>query len=253
LVQIVSCYAKRCLLPDSFLGSLNCLLNTCDCSASVVGSERSPPASINSLLALLFSSLILRSSVAFFYLSLLLQPTMGGKRGRGLPRCAGDKQKCAPSPPSEDFGDSEYSKEVSFGSEGSLAPASPLASFDDSDDSQGLSVAVWTYMRAVEHARLEGSDESEVSSDEENSFGSSEEWSGGYGDDEGDGSGDDSGGGDDGDGGDDGGKGSGEGNGGSDGEGDGGDKGDGGNDSNKGDNSKGDGSDVAVATARPVA
>jgi hypothetical protein len=67
LVQTVSCYAKRRLLPDSFSGGLNCLLNTCDCSASVVGSGRSPPASINSLLAPLFSSLILRSSVAFFF------------------------------------------------------------------------------------------------------------------------------------------------------------------------------------------
>jgi hypothetical protein len=63
----VSCYAKRRLLPNSFSGGLNCLLNTCDCSASVVGSEWSPPASINSLLAPLFSSLILRSSIAFFF------------------------------------------------------------------------------------------------------------------------------------------------------------------------------------------
>ena len=75
LVQMVSCYAKRRLLPDSFSGGLNCLLNTCDCSASVVGSGRSPLASINSLLAPLFSSLILRSSVAFFFfLSFSNQP-----------------------------------------------------------------------------------------------------------------------------------------------------------------------------------
>jgi hypothetical protein len=59
LVQMVSCYTKRHLLPHSFSGGLNCLLNTCDCSASVVGSGRSPPPSINSLLAPLFSSLIL--------------------------------------------------------------------------------------------------------------------------------------------------------------------------------------------------
>jgi hypothetical protein len=56
---MVSCYAKRRLLPDSFLGGLNCLLNTCDYSTSVVGSGRSPPPSINNLLAPLFSSLIL--------------------------------------------------------------------------------------------------------------------------------------------------------------------------------------------------
>jgi hypothetical protein len=223
LVQTVSCYAKRRLLPDSFSGGLNCLLNTCDCSASVVVGGRSPPASINSLLALLFFSLIFRSSVAFFYLSLLLQPTMGrGRRGRGLPRRAGDKQKRAPSPPSEDFGDSEYSEEVSSGSEGSPAPASPPVSSDDSDDSQGLSAAVWTYMCAIERARLEGSDESEVSSDEENSSGSSEEQSSDNSDDEGDGSDDDIGGGDGSEGGDD------DGSGGGGDSGDGGGKGDGG-------------------------
>jgi hypothetical protein len=67
LVQTVSCYAKRRLLLDSFLDGLNCLLNSCDCSASVVGSGWSPLASINSLLAPLFSSLILRSSAFFFF------------------------------------------------------------------------------------------------------------------------------------------------------------------------------------------
>jgi hypothetical protein len=70
LVQTILCYAKQRLLLDSFSGGLNCLLNTCDCSASVVGSRWSPPASINSLLAPLFSSLILRSSVAFFFFAL---------------------------------------------------------------------------------------------------------------------------------------------------------------------------------------
>jgi hypothetical protein len=115
---MVSCYAKRRLLPDSFSGGLNCLLNTCDCSASVVGSGQSLPASINSLLAPLFSSLILRSSAAFFSPSLILYPTMGkGRRGRGSPCRAGDKRKRDPSPPSEDFGDLEYSEEeVSSGS-----------------------------------------------------------------------------------------------------------------------------------------
>ena len=114
-----------------------------------------------------------------------------GRRGRGSSRRAGDKWKHAPSPPSEDFGDSDYSEEVSSGSEGSPAPASPPALSDDSDDSQGLSAAVWTYIRAIERAGLEGSDESEVSSDEENSSGSSEERSNDDSDDEGDGSGDD--------------------------------------------------------------
>jgi hypothetical protein len=89
------------------------------------------------MLALLFSSLILRSSATFFSLYPLLHPTMvKGKRGRGSPHRAGDKQKRDPSPPSEDFGDSEYSEEeVSFEFEGSLALASPPTSSDDSDDS----------------------------------------------------------------------------------------------------------------------
>jgi cobaltochelatase CobT len=124
-----------------------------------------------------------------------------GKRGRGSPRHAGDKRKRDPNPPSEDFGDSEYSEEeVSSESEGSLALASPPTSSDDSDDSQGLAAEVWTYIRSVERAGLEGSDESEESSDEENSFGSSEERSGDDSDDEGNGSSDDSGDGDDDDG-----------------------------------------------------
>jgi hypothetical protein len=65
----------------------------------------------------------------------------------------------------------------------------PPSSSDDSDDSQGIAAEVWTYIRSIECAGLEGSDESEVSSDEENSADSSEE--GSNGDDEGDDSGGD--------------------------------------------------------------
>eukprot|EP00267_Zea_mays_P038142 XP_008676394.1 putative glycine-rich cell wall structural protein 1 [Zea mays] len=83
-----------------------------------------------------------------------------GRRGRGLPRHAGSKRKRALSPPSEDFDDSEYSEEASSKFERSPAPASPLASFGDSDDSMGLSTMV----------------------------DSSEEWSGGDSDDKDDGS-----------------------------------------------------------------
>jgi hypothetical protein len=93
---------------------------------------------------------------------------------------------------------------VEFSSESASSPvrASPPVSSDDSDDSQGLAAEVWTYIRAVEHARLEGSDESEYSSNEEG---------GGDGDGEDDDGGDGDGGGDggegDGKGGDGGGKG----------------------------------------------
>jgi hypothetical protein len=47
------------------------------------------------------------------------------KKGRGSPRRTGDKRKREPSPPSEDFGDSEYSEEFSSESEGSPVYASP--------------------------------------------------------------------------------------------------------------------------------
>jgi hypothetical protein len=122
-----------------------------------------------------------------------------------------NKRKREPTPPSEEFGDSEYSEEeFSSGSEGSPAPVPLRESSDDSDDSQGLAAEVWTYIRAVERSGLEGSDESEYSSDEEDSNGGGEDEDdddddGGDdedGDGDGDGSGSDrSGGGKDGDGG----------------------------------------------------
>jgi hypothetical protein len=114
-----------------------------------------------------------------------------------------NKRKREPTPPSEDFGDSEYSEEeFSFESEGSPAPVSPPASSDDSDDSQGIAAEVWTYIRVVERSGLEGSDESEFSSDEEDSDGGEDE------DDDDDDGDDDDGGDGDGDGGGSGGKGS---------------------------------------------
>jgi hypothetical protein len=106
-----------------------------------------------------------------------------------------NKSKREPTPPSEDFGDSEYSEEFSSESEGSPAPIPLRESSDDSDDSQGLAAEVWTYIRVVERSGLEGSDESKYSSDEEDS---SEEYGGGDGeddDDEGGGGGDGDGGG----------------------------------------------------------
>jgi hypothetical protein len=119
------------------------------------------------------------------------------KKGSGSSPRSGDKRKREPTPPSEDFGNSEYSEEeFSSESEGSLAPVSPPASSDDSDDSQGIAAEVWTYIRTVERSGLEGSDESEYSSDEEDSSNSSEEGSGGDGGDDDDGGGDGDGGGD---------------------------------------------------------
>jgi hypothetical protein len=58
------------------------------------------------------------------------------KKGGSSSHHSGDKQKREPTPPSEDFGDSEYSEEeFSFESEGLPVYASPPASFDDSNDS----------------------------------------------------------------------------------------------------------------------
>ena len=106
-----------------------------------------------------------------------------------------NKRKREPTPPSEEFGDSEYSEEeFSSESEGSPAPIPLRESSADSDDSQGLAAEVWTYIRAVERSGLEGSDESEYSSDEEDSDGGEDE------DDDDDDSDDDDGGDGDGDG-----------------------------------------------------
>jgi hypothetical protein len=130
------------------------------------------------------------------------------KKGSGSSPRSGDKRKREPTPPSEDFGDSEYSgEEFSSKSEGSPAPVSPPASSDDSDDSQGIVAEVWTYIRAVKRSGLESSDESEYSSDEEDSLDSSEEGSSDDGGDDDDDGGDGGGGGDGGRGGDGGSKG----------------------------------------------
>jgi hypothetical protein len=164
----VLCCVKRRQPPDVSSDGLKCILNFCDCSVTVVGGARLPSSSINSAFA----------SPVFSHLLLLAYSPL-------LP--SGDKRKREPTPPSEDFGDSEYSEEeFSSESEGSLAPVSPPASSNDSDDSQRIAAEVWTYIRAIERSGLKGSDESEYSSDEEDSSDSSEESSGGDGGDDGD-------------------------------------------------------------------
>jgi hypothetical protein len=99
-----------------------------------------------------------------------------------------NKRKRESTPPSEDFGDSEYSEEE-FSSESEGSPA-PIPLRESSDDSQGLAAEVWTYIRAVEHSGLEGSDESEYSSAEEDSDGGGEDEDDNDDDDEGGGGGD---------------------------------------------------------------
>jgi hypothetical protein len=153
----------------------------CDCSVTAVGGERLPSPSINNVVVSLVFPHLLLFSVACFS-SLPLASTMGKN----------NKRKRESTPPSEDFGDSEYSEEE-FSSESEGSPA-PIPLRESSDDSQGLAAEVWTYIRAVEHSGLEGSDESEYSSDEEDSDGGGED------EDEDDDDDDEGGGGGDGDG-----------------------------------------------------
>jgi hypothetical protein len=191
-----------------------------DCSVTVVGGERLPSSSINSVFASPVISLVVLHC-------LLSSPSRASTMGKN------NKRKREPTPPSEDFGDSEYSEEeFSSEPEGSPAPIPLRESSDDSDDSQGLAAEVWTYIRAVERSGLEGLDESEYSSDEEDS---SEEDGGGDGEDDDDDDDDEGGGGGDGDGGGRGGSGGKDGNGGSS------RSGSGGGDSSRGSNRGGSG------------
>jgi hypothetical protein len=130
----VPCYVKRRQSPDLFADDLNCLLNICDCSVTVVGDERLPSSSINRALVLLVSSHISLPLAAY---SLLFYSTIGkSKKGGSSSHHSSDKRKREPTPHSEDFGDSEYSEEeFSSESEGSPVHASPPASSDESDDS----------------------------------------------------------------------------------------------------------------------
>jgi hypothetical protein len=167
------------MFPDG----LNCILNFCDCSMAVVGGERLPSSSINSLLASPASSHILLPLVVY---SLLFSSTPPWVRARKvevphtIPAIRGSASRLLPRRTSAIPSNQRRSSPVH---------ASPPASSDDSDDSQGIAAEVWTYIWAVKRAGLEGSDESEVSSD--NSSDSSEEGGG-----DGDGEGDDDDGGD---------------------------------------------------------
>jgi hypothetical protein len=61
----VSSYVKRRQPPDLFPDDLNCLLNVCDCSVTVVGDEWLPSSFINRALASLASSHISLPLVAY--------------------------------------------------------------------------------------------------------------------------------------------------------------------------------------------
>jgi hypothetical protein len=61
----VSCYVERREPPDVSPDGLNCILNFCDCSVAVVGGERLPSPSRNSVLASPASSHLLLLLVAY--------------------------------------------------------------------------------------------------------------------------------------------------------------------------------------------
>jgi hypothetical protein len=93
----VSYYVKRRLPPDLFPDDLDGFLNICDCSVTVVGDEWLPSSSINRALALLASSHISLSLLAYYP---LFYSTMGkSKKGGSLSHHFGDKRKREPSPP----------------------------------------------------------------------------------------------------------------------------------------------------------
>jgi hypothetical protein len=75
----VPCYVKRRQSLDLFADDLNCLLNICDCSVTVVGDERLPSSSINRALLLLVSSHISLPLAAY---SLLFSSTPPLARAR---------------------------------------------------------------------------------------------------------------------------------------------------------------------------
>jgi hypothetical protein len=96
----VSCYVEQRQPPDVFPDGLNCILNFCDCSVDVVGGERLPYSSINSVLASPASSHLLLPLVAYsLHFSSTLPwararkvavphtiPAISGNMGRLLPR-----------------------------------------------------------------------------------------------------------------------------------------------------------------------
>jgi hypothetical protein len=102
----VSYYVKRCKPPDVFPDDLNYTLNFCDCSMAVVGGERLPSSSINSVPASPSSSHILLPLVAYSFFLLLLHHHGQEQKGESSSHHSDDKRKRKPTPPSEDFGDS---------------------------------------------------------------------------------------------------------------------------------------------------
>jgi hypothetical protein len=76
----VSCYVERRQPPDVSSDGLNCILNFCDCSVAVVGGERLPSSSINSVLASSAFSHLLPLLAVYFLLFLSTPPWARARR-----------------------------------------------------------------------------------------------------------------------------------------------------------------------------
>jgi hypothetical protein len=75
----------------------------------------------------------------------------GGKGGKGKRNSAYEKRKRSTCPLMEDFSDSKYyEEEFSSVFDDSPPSTSPVMSFDDSNDSMGLSVAERAYIWSIE-------------------------------------------------------------------------------------------------------
>jgi hypothetical protein len=95
----VSCYVKRRQPPDLFPDDLNCLLNICDCLVTMVGGERLPSSSINSVLASLASSHICLPLVAYSLIFSSTPPWARAKKAeapRTIPATSGSASRLLP-------------------------------------------------------------------------------------------------------------------------------------------------------------
>jgi hypothetical protein len=95
----VSCYVERRQPPDVFPDGLNCILNFCDCLMAVVGGERLPSSSINSVLASLSSSHISLPLVVYSFLFSSIPPWARARKAeapRTIPATNGSASRLLP-------------------------------------------------------------------------------------------------------------------------------------------------------------
>jgi hypothetical protein len=131
----VSCYVERRQPPDVFPDGLNCILNFCDCSVAVVGGERLPSSSINSVLASPASSHLLLPLVAYSLHFTSIPPWARAiKVGvpHTIPAISGNVSQLLPRRTSATQSTRRRSSPPSQRARWSVPL---LASFDDSDDS----------------------------------------------------------------------------------------------------------------------